>query len=82
MWKHTSDIFTPLTKLTSQQVTWDWAKKHQKAFEHMIKFISRETLLVHTNFSTPFVIHTDASKVQVQAVISQDINQKRSIVES
>ena len=38
----------------------------------MIKSVSRETLLVTPNFSKPFVILTDASKVQLGAVISQD----------
>ena len=38
----------------------------------MKKSISRETLLVNSNFSKPFVIHTDASKVQLGVVISQD----------
>ena len=38
----------------------------------MKKSISRETLLVYTNFSKPFVIHLDASKVKLGAVISQD----------
>ena len=37
----------------------------------MKKFISRETLLVYPNFSKPFVIHTDANNVQLEAVISQ-----------
>ena len=32
----------------------------------------RKTLLVYPNFSKPFVIHTDASKVQLGAVISHD----------
>ena len=38
----------------------------------MKKSIFRETILGHPNFSGPFVIHTDASKVQLGAVISQD----------
>ena len=38
----------------------------------MTKLISKEILLVYTNFSKPFVIHTDVSKVQLGAVISQD----------
>ena len=38
----------------------------------MKKSISRVTLLVYPNFTTQFVISTDASKVQLEAVISQD----------
>ena len=43
MWKHRSDILTPLTKMTSKQAIWNWTEKHQKAFEHINKYISRET---------------------------------------
>ena len=72
MWKHRADILAPLTKITSKQATKSWTKECQKAFEHMKKSISRETLFICPNFSKPSVIHTDASKVQLGAVISQD----------
>ena len=42
MWKHRSDILTPLTKMTSKQATWNRTEEHQKAFEHIKKSISRE----------------------------------------
>ena len=44
MWKHRSDILIPLTKMNSKHATWNWTEEYQKAFEHMKKFISRETL--------------------------------------
>ena len=55
-----------------KQATWNWAEKHQKAFEHMKKAISRETLLVCPHFSELFVIHMDTSKVQLEAIIIED----------
>ena len=58
--------------MTSKRTTCNWTEEHQKAFEHIKKSISRESLLVYPNFSNIFVIHTDASKVQLGAVISQD----------
>ena len=64
--------FNPSKKMASKQATSDWIEEHQKVFQHMNKSISRETLLVyHPNFSEPFVIHTDASKIQLGVVISQ-----------
>ena len=72
MCKHRSDILTQITRMTSKQATWDSTKEHQKAFEHIKKSVSRETLSVYPNFSKLFVIHTDASKVQLGVVISQD----------
>ena len=77
MWKHTSDILTPWPKMTSKQATWNWTEEHQKAFEHMKKSIS-----VYSNFCKPFMIHMNASKVQLGAVISQDNKPIVSIVES
>ena len=66
--------------MTSELATWNWTKEHQKAFEHTKKTISGETSSVHLNFSKPFVIHTDDSKVQLGAVISQDNKPKASIL--
>ena len=36
MWKHISDILTPLTKMTSKQATWNLTKEHKKTFEHIL----------------------------------------------
>ena len=82
MWKHRSDILAPLTKMTSKQANWKWTEEHQKAFSHMKKYISRETLLVYPDFSKPFVIHMDASKIQLGAIISQDYKPIAFIVEN
>ena len=38
----------------------------------MKKLIAKETMLTYPDFNKPFVIHTDASKVQLGACISQD----------
>ena len=40
----------------------------------MKKFISRETLLAYPTLSKPFVIHTDASKVQLGAIHTKQDN--------
>ena len=72
MWKYRLDILAPLSKMTSEQATWNRAKEHHKCFEHMKQSISRKTLLVYPNYSKLFVIHTDANKVQFGAVISQN----------
>ena len=48
------------------------AEVEQKAFDDIKRIISRETLLAYPNFNKPFVIHTDASKTQLGAVVSQE----------
>ena len=65
-------IIAPLTKLTSKKVPFVWEEKHQKAFETIKMVLSKETLLRYPDFSKEFEIHTDASKSQIGAVISQD----------
>ena len=72
MWKHRSDILTPLSSMTSKQAKWNWDRKCQQAFDSIKKIVSRETLLSYPNFNKPFEIHTDASKLQLGAVISQE----------
>ena len=72
MWQGRSELLAPLSSLTSNKVKWEWTDIHQKAFDNMKKAIARETILAYPDFSKPFDIHTDASKVQLGAVISQD----------
>ena len=72
MWKRRSALLAPLTALTSDNVPWKWEKEHQTAFDAIKKIISRETLLSYPDFDKPFDIHTDASDLQLGAVISQN----------
>ena len=71
MWIRRSDILAPLTKLTSKEAKRQWTNEHQSAFDTIKKIVTEETLLVHPDFNEPFEIHTDASKNQLGAVISQ-----------
>ena len=72
MWIRRSEILAPLTQLTSKNAKWDWKNEHQMAFNTIKKIFSQETLLRHPDFNKPFEIHTDASKAQLGAVISQN----------
>ena len=57
--------------MTSKQAKWEWTPACQQAFDNIKKVVSRETLLSYPDFNEPFEIHTDASKLQLGAVISQ-----------
>ena len=72
MWKCRSVILTPLSSMTSKQAKWSWNQEYQKAIDTIKKFVSRETLLSYQKFNKSFVIHMDASKLQLGAVINQD----------
>ena len=71
MWQKRSELLAPLTALTSKNVKYEWTDEHQKCFEAIKRVIGREVLLGYPDFNAPFEIHTDASKLQLGAVISQ-----------
>ena len=72
MWKKRSHILAPLAALSSKNVKWRWTDVEQNAFDEIKRVISRDVLLAFPDFSKPFVIHTDASKLQLGAVLSQE----------
>ena len=71
MWQKWSELLAPLTALTSKNVKCDWKDEHPKCFDAIKRVIGREVLLAYPDFNAPFLIHTDASKLQIGAVISQ-----------
>ena len=72
MWPQRSHFLAPLSSLTSVKVKWKWEPHHQVAFDQLKALIAKETLLTFPDFSKEFEIHTDASKLQLGACISQD----------
>ena len=72
MWPRHSKILAPLSALTSTSVPWKWTTECQNAFEAMKSLVARETILSYPQFDKEFHIHTDASKTQLGAVISQE----------
>ena len=71
MWQKCFELLAPLTALTSKNVKYDWKDEHQKCFDAIKRVIGREVLLGYPDFNALFEIHTDASKLQLGAVISQ-----------
>ncbi len=45
---------------------------YQQAFDNVKTAIAKETVLAYPDFSKPFEIYTDASSMQLGAVITQD----------
>ena len=72
MWPKRSETLALLFSMTSSKVKWQWTEVHQQAFEEIKRIITKETLLMYPNFNEVFDIHTDASKTQLGAVISQN----------
>ena len=72
MWPHRSETLAPLTALTSSKLKFKWTEECTNAFNTMKKIIAKHILLAYPDFSQPFHVHTDASKLQLGAVISQN----------
>ena len=72
MWKGQAGLIAPLSELTSAKAKWEWTDVHRKSFRKIKELLSKEVLLTYPNFNEPFEIHTDASDVQLGAVISQN----------
>jgi hypothetical protein len=57
--------------MTSAKVKWKWTPECQEAFDQMKAIMAKETLVTFPDFTKEFEIHTDASKLQLGACISQ-----------
>ncbi len=64
------------TKTTRMNKTkkkpWRWNPIHQQAFDNVKAAIAKETVLAYLDCLKPFEIYTDASSMQLGAVITQD----------
>ena len=71
MWQKGSEFLAPLTALTSKNVKYNWKEEHQNCFDDIKRVIEREVLLAYPDFTAPFEIRTEDSKLRIGAVISQ-----------
>ena len=74
MWHKCAHILTSLTKICSTKMKFIWTATEQKAFEDMKKIVGRDVLLSCPDFTKEFIVHIDASKYQLGAVITQGVN--------
>jgi hypothetical protein len=85
MWARHSEILAPLTDLVgkcketkttrmnkTKKKPWQWDLTHQQVFDNVKAAIAKGTVLAYWNFLKPFEIYTDASSMQLGAVITQD----------
>jgi hypothetical protein len=71
MWPLRSHLLAPLSSTTSAKVKWKGTTECQDSFEKMKAIMAKETLVTFPDFRKEFEIHTDASKLQLGACISQ-----------
>jgi hypothetical protein len=84
MWAKRSEMLALLTDLVrewgetkatkkngTKKKPWKWESIHQQAFDDVKATIAKEVVLVYPDFTKPFEIYTDASTMQLGAVITQ-----------
>jgi hypothetical protein len=62
----------PLTQLTRKNQEFIWGPCQQETFEDLKNKLCTTPVLVYPNFDIPFILTTDASKVAVAAILSQE----------
>ncbi len=84
-WARHSEMLAPLTDLVGEcretkttrmnktkKKPWQWDPIHQQALDDVKAAIPKETVLAYQDFLKPFEIYTDASLMQLGAVITQN----------
>lgn len=66
-----STITFPLTEMLTKKKTFVWTDKAQEAFDQLKTRLTSAPLLIHPNYSKPFILQCDASTHGVGAVLAQ-----------
>ena len=62
----------PLTRLTKDNVKFEWLEEQQTAFDLIKKKCAEAIMLVYPRYDRPFDLHPDACDMQVGAFLLQD----------
>ena len=65
-------VVAPLTKLTAKATRFVWDEEQQQAFAEVKRRMTQAPVLALPDATKPFVIHTDASRLAIGAVLQQD----------
>ena len=68
---HFAQIVSPLTALLRKSQEFNWTPDCTKAMEEIKKALTSPPILKYPDFSQPFYLITDASRVAVAAILSQ-----------
>lgn len=69
--EHYSHVKKPLTDLTKKESQFVWGEEQERAFQAIKAMLVSAPVLREPDWSKPFILHTDWSKVGVGATLSQ-----------
>jgi hypothetical protein len=67
-----ANYVAPLTPLLKQGAKWVWTDEAQEAFLRLRKSFARSIQLVHPREGAPYAIYTDASKLGISSILTQE----------
>ena len=67
-----SEISEPINRTLKKDVRFQWTDEAQAAFEKLKDLLTKAPVLARPNMNKPFRLHTDASKLGLGAVLTQD----------
>ncbi len=59
-------------KNKTKKLPWRWDPIHQQAFDNIKSTITKDVVPAYPDFTKPFKMYTDASTMQLGAMITQD----------
>jgi len=71
MWKKRSHLSAPLSEMKGKTKTFEWTEECERAFKEMKKIVSQEVMLSFPDYTKRFQLYTDASDLQLGAVLMQ-----------
>ena len=71
MWRKRSHLLAPLSELTAKNVPFKWTAECERSFKELKRVVSREVLLSFPDYAKKFELYTDASDLQLGAVLRQ-----------
>ena len=75
-----AELAKPLHKLTEKGQKFVWTNECNTAFEKLKSKMVESPILVHPDFSKPFILDTDASDQAIGGVLSQNINGHERVI--
>ena len=74
---HFADISRPLTKLTRQDVTFQWTEQCQEAFNHLRELLMEYPILRYPDPKQGYTLYTDASGIGWSGVLTQEFQDEK-----
>ncbi|KAH9104560.1 hypothetical protein AeMF1_019386, partial [Aphanomyces euteiches] len=75
--KNFADIATPLTRLLTKDVQWDWTQECQEAFDGIKASLTQAPILALPDFNRPFSVVCDASVRAIGCCLMQKDDEDR-----